>query len=294
MLMRTDPFREPDRLTQQVLGNAGTLARPATMPMDAWQEGETFLVEFDLPGVDPESIDLDVERNVLTAKAERRPLGQDREVLAAERPRGVFSRQLILGRHARHRTDFGRLRRRGAQSSHPGGRAGEAAEDPGRTAAAGSAAADRRLTAGRCAVPIEQGTVAEHQASFLGLWLDEESLRDEFDEIIRSVWPSQDQPTRRRTAPFPGVLVRVPGRPWGTRSIAGPSMPGMRRPTFLVVHRPAPRRRGSGGRRSDARRSGSTQVAMDRHRKQWIDTGSSGSIQEAVDRHREQWIDTGR
>src|SRR6195952_947532 len=97
MLMRTDPFRELDRFTQQVFGNAGTLARPSTMPMDAWQEGETFLVEFDLPGVEPESIDLDVERNVLTVKAERKLLGEDRQLLAAERPRGVFSRQLILG-----------------------------------------------------------------------------------------------------------------------------------------------------------------------------------------------------
>lgn len=97
MLMRTDPFRELDRFTQQVFGNAGTLARPSSMPMDAWQEGETFLVEFDLPGVDANSIDLDVERNVLTVKAERPSLSNDRELIAAERPRGVFSRQLILG-----------------------------------------------------------------------------------------------------------------------------------------------------------------------------------------------------
>jgi len=97
MLMRTDPFRELDRLTQQVFGNAGTLARPSAMPMDAWQEGEEFIVEFDLPGVDPASIDLDVERNVLTVRAERQGLPGDRELLAAERPRGVFSRQLMLG-----------------------------------------------------------------------------------------------------------------------------------------------------------------------------------------------------
>jgi HSP20 family protein len=97
MLMRTDPFRELDRLTQQVLGTPGTLARPSAMPMDAWREDHEFIVELDLPGVDPESIDLDVERNVLTVRAERRPLGGDRELLAAERPRGVFSRQLILG-----------------------------------------------------------------------------------------------------------------------------------------------------------------------------------------------------
>jgi len=97
MLMRTDPFRELDRLTQQVFGANGTLARPAVMPMDAWREGDTFHVEFDLPGVNPDSIDLDVERNVVTVKAERPARDGDTELIAAERPRGVFSRQLILG-----------------------------------------------------------------------------------------------------------------------------------------------------------------------------------------------------
>ena len=97
MLMRTDPFRELDRLTQQVFGTNGTPARPSVMPMDAWRDGETFVVEFDLPGVAADSIDLDVERNVVTVKAER-PARVDRtEMIAAERPRGVFSRQLILG-----------------------------------------------------------------------------------------------------------------------------------------------------------------------------------------------------
>ncbi len=97
MLMRTDPFRELDRLTQQVLGTNGTLAHPSVMPMDAWRDGDTFHVEFDLPGVNPDSIDLDVERNVVTVKAERPPRARDAEAIAAERPRGVFSRQLILG-----------------------------------------------------------------------------------------------------------------------------------------------------------------------------------------------------
>ena len=97
MLMRTDPFRGLDRLTQQVFGSNGTLARPSVMPMDAWREGDTFHVEFDLPGVNPDSIDLDVERNVVTVKAERPPREGDAELIAAERPRGVFSRQLILG-----------------------------------------------------------------------------------------------------------------------------------------------------------------------------------------------------
>ena len=100
MLMGTDPFRELDRLTQQVWGTSGTpgtLARPTVMPMDAWRDGDTFHVEFDLPGVSADSIDLDVERNVVTVRAERPPRDDGGEPLAAERPRGVFSRQLVLG-----------------------------------------------------------------------------------------------------------------------------------------------------------------------------------------------------
>jgi HSP20 family protein len=91
MLMRTDPFRELDRFTQQVLGTA---ARPAVMPMDAWREGEAFFVEFDLPGIKQDSLDLDIERNVVTVRAERPAVDPNREMLATERPRGVFSRLL--------------------------------------------------------------------------------------------------------------------------------------------------------------------------------------------------------
>jgi HSP20 family protein len=99
MLMRTDPFRDLDRLTQQFFGNSGTWSRPSTMPMDAYQSGHEFVVAFDLPGVHPDAIELNVERNVLTVKAERRPnpVGQDVEMQVAERPLGVFSRQLFLG-----------------------------------------------------------------------------------------------------------------------------------------------------------------------------------------------------
>jgi HSP20 family protein len=95
MLLRTtDPFRDFDRLTQQIFG---TTNRPAVMPMDAWREGDRFVIEFDLPGVTRDSIDLDVERNVLTVRAERVARNGDWEALASERPRGVFSRQLVLG-----------------------------------------------------------------------------------------------------------------------------------------------------------------------------------------------------
>jgi len=97
MLVRIDPFRELDRLTQQVYGTNGTLARPSVMPMDAWRDGDNFQVEFDLPGINPDSIDLDVERNVVTVTAERPQRASEAELIAAERPRGVFSRQLVLG-----------------------------------------------------------------------------------------------------------------------------------------------------------------------------------------------------
>lgn len=95
MLMRTDPFRDLDRLAQQVLG---TPARPAAMPIDAHRSGDQFTVELDLPGVDASSIDITVERNVLTVAAQRRRTGgDDVERLMSERPQGTFRRQLFLG-----------------------------------------------------------------------------------------------------------------------------------------------------------------------------------------------------
>ena len=96
MLLRSDPFRDFDRLAQQLLGT-GTTSRPAIMPMDAWREGDVFVLEFDLPGIQPDTLDIDVERNVLTIRAERPTRNADWEPLAAERPKGLFSRQLVLG-----------------------------------------------------------------------------------------------------------------------------------------------------------------------------------------------------
>jgi HSP20 family protein len=94
MLMRTDPFRELDRLAQQLLARSDS---QLTMPMDAWKEGDFFTVELDLPGVRESEIDLEVERGVLTVRAERRPAERDgREVIHAERPAGVFQRQIFL------------------------------------------------------------------------------------------------------------------------------------------------------------------------------------------------------
>jgi HSP20 family protein len=95
MLMRTDPFRELDRVAQQVVGTA---ARPAAIPIDAYRKGDEFVALFDLPGLDAASINLTVERNVLAVHAERRrPAADDVELLIGERPHGTFSRQLFLG-----------------------------------------------------------------------------------------------------------------------------------------------------------------------------------------------------
>jgi HSP20 family protein len=94
MLMRTDPFRELDRVAQQVFGTA---ARPAAMPIDAYRRGDEFVVLLDLPGCDPASINLTVERNLLTVHAERGRANDDGiELLIGERPTGTFSRQLFL------------------------------------------------------------------------------------------------------------------------------------------------------------------------------------------------------
>jgi HSP20 family protein len=95
MLMRTDPFREFDRLTQQLF-NASQ--RPTAMPIDAYRRDDWFYVHFDLPGVRSDDIELTVERNVLTVRAQRTGATDEGvELIAAERPQGTFTRQLFLG-----------------------------------------------------------------------------------------------------------------------------------------------------------------------------------------------------
>jgi HSP20 family protein len=94
--MRFDPFRDFDRFTQALTSQGA--GRLASMPMDAYREGDNFIVEFDLPGVDPGSIDLTVEKNALTVRAQRSwEPKEGQEVLISERPQGTFSRQLFLG-----------------------------------------------------------------------------------------------------------------------------------------------------------------------------------------------------
>ena len=93
-LMRFDPFRELDRLSEQVMGGR----TPRTMPMEAWRRKDEVVVHVDLPGVDRDDVELTVERNVVSIRAERRPAHEEGdEVIVDERPHGTFTRQLFLG-----------------------------------------------------------------------------------------------------------------------------------------------------------------------------------------------------
>lgn len=90
-----DPIRQMDRLTNQLLSGTRT---PASLPMDVWRAGQEFHVALDLPGVDPSSVDITMERGVVTIQADRQQqYRQDDQVLLAERPQGEFTRQLMLG-----------------------------------------------------------------------------------------------------------------------------------------------------------------------------------------------------
>jgi HSP20 family protein len=93
MLLRFDPFRDVDRLVDEAFGRT-----QSSLPMDAVRRQDHVEVRLDLPGVDPASIDLTVERNVLTIRAVREPWGREGdEVIASERRHGTFTRQLFLG-----------------------------------------------------------------------------------------------------------------------------------------------------------------------------------------------------
>ena len=101
-VMRFDPFRDFDRLTEQLLGARGV----RSMPMEAYRRGDQFFIHLDLPGVSPDDVDLTLERNVVAIRAERRsPRQEGDEVLIDERPQGTFTRQLFLGENL----DAGRM-----------------------------------------------------------------------------------------------------------------------------------------------------------------------------------------
>src|ERR1700753_183918 len=99
-LVRSDPFRDVDRLVQQLWSAQQGGQRPMAMPMDAYRKDDSFLLQLDLPGVDSDSIELSVEDNVLTISADRSapPTGEGVESVSAERTFGNCSRQIVLGR----------------------------------------------------------------------------------------------------------------------------------------------------------------------------------------------------
>ena len=139
-----DPFRDIDRL----LGDVTRTPASVAMPMDLYRTGDDFVAHIDLPGVDPASIDIDMDGATVTVRAERKnPVADEgAQWLARERAVGTFARQLTLGRglatdKTRHGQDQRLVLRRRPDPHHPGGRGREAAQDPG--AALGSGQPDR-------------------------------------------------------------------------------------------------------------------------------------------------------
>lgn len=120
-LMRFDPFRELDRLTERTIAQAAR-----TMPMEALRRGDEFAVYLDVPGVNPDDVDVTVENNVVTIRARRMPQREEGdEVIADERTYGEFTRQLFLGDNLGPRPHRG-PRQRGAHPAHPGQRSEQA------------------------------------------------------------------------------------------------------------------------------------------------------------------------
>src|SRR5215207_6053992 len=96
MLLQNDPFRDMDFLFSRLAGRGANA--PLAMPLDAYRRGEDVWVHIDLPGVVSDSVDINVERGVLTVSAERdwqREEGD--QAYLSERPRGTFRRQVHLG-----------------------------------------------------------------------------------------------------------------------------------------------------------------------------------------------------
>ena len=201
MLVPTDPFRELDRLTQQVFGPDGAVARPSVMPMDAWRDGDTFHVELDLPGVASESTDLDVERNVVTVRAERAPRSDDAElVVAAEqaKPRKIE----ITGAS------------QGQQASAP-----DEVVAPVSTLTSPTRSSLDALDA------PDAKTLQDELVDLL--CADEQWLHSQFDAIMAAGWPAAPSPP---TAPGVGHRGTSPGQSSYDRT--RPPAPASRGPTL--------------------------------------------------------------
>lgn len=94
-VLRFDPFRELDRFANEVMG---ATRAPRLMPMDAYRHGESYVLHFDLPGADPDSLEVTAERNTLTVRARRGMTAPEgAQYVLSERPTGEYSRQIVLG-----------------------------------------------------------------------------------------------------------------------------------------------------------------------------------------------------
>jgi HSP20 family protein len=98
-VLRFDPFRDLDRMTEQLLGvQSGSARAPRFMPMDLYRSGDHYVLHADLPGIDPGSVDVNVQNNVLTIAAERSERTEEGvQWIASERFAGRYMRQLSLG-----------------------------------------------------------------------------------------------------------------------------------------------------------------------------------------------------
>lgn len=98
MVVTFDPFRDFDRLAERMLSTAADMSQTMrTMPVDLFRSGDHYVLHCDLPGVDPGSVDVNLDGRVLTIRAQRSPRRDDVEWLTRERPVGTFVRQLTLG-----------------------------------------------------------------------------------------------------------------------------------------------------------------------------------------------------
>ena len=111
LLVRSEPYRDFDRMFQQLMGDSSRRATSLAIPMDAYRKEDQFLLQFDVPGIDADSIELTVDNNTLTVRAERRAplLAEGIEALVAERPHGVFTRQILLGDNLERRKGMLRI-----------------------------------------------------------------------------------------------------------------------------------------------------------------------------------------
>lgn len=94
----TNPFDVLSQFDRLASSAFDTVRAPRVMPVDLFREGDQYILSADMPGIDPDSVDLDVDGQLLTIRAERRaPISEEVKWLVHERPYGSYVRQFTLG-----------------------------------------------------------------------------------------------------------------------------------------------------------------------------------------------------